>query len=240
MRGSAPRQPGPVNWARVGTITKQKSKCLLIHASICRVFTSDSILPIDPLETSVGSSDENALALIVLCLRDVCASYTRFTPPALSSNGAFHVPSPRGLANVLATSVMLRRVSPSKEPFKVECNVNGGWINIENRATVSRGVQNEMSFLTLPGAEMCRLRFKYQREGMVWRLLRTIVPRGAPYHQFPNRFSQWVWLQNPIGPKLLTLMRRDHFRRPPHWTQVTAIELNMGGRFLRPENGFKK
>ena len=110
----------------------------------------------------------------------------------------------------------------SQEPFEVECNINDGWIRIENRATVSRGIQNEMSFLTLPGAEMCRLRFKYQREGLVWRVLRTIVPRGAPYHQFSNRFSQWVWLKNPFGPKLLTVMRRSHFRRPPHWTQVTA------------------
>ncbi len=111
----------------------------------------------------------------------------------------------------------------SQDPFEVECKVHDRWVQIENRASVRWSIQNEMSFLILPGTEMCRLHFKYQREALGWRLMRTIVPRGAPYHQFPNRFWQWAWLKTPLGPELVTLMyHRNHFSRPPRWQVMTA------------------
>jgi hypothetical protein len=95
-------------------------------------------------------------------------------------------------------------------------------VRIDNRASI-RSIGSEMPFLIWPDTEMCRLHFKYQREGLRWRLLRALVPRGAPYHQFPNRFWRWVWVNTPIGPKLITLMyHRDHFRRPPRWSGMTA------------------
>jgi hypothetical protein len=110
----------------------------------------------------------------------------------------------------------------SPEPFQVECKVRDRWMKIENRASI-RWIQNEISFLIWPGTEKCRLHFQYQREGLRWRLLRASVPQGVPYHQFPNRFWQWVWLKTPVGPKLITLMyHRNHFRRPPHWSDMTA------------------
>ena len=111
----------------------------------------------------------------------------------------------------------------SQDPFEVECKVHDRWVQIENRASVRWSIQNEISFLILPGTEMCRLHFKYQREAFRWRLLRTIVPQWAPYHQFPNRFWRWAWLKTPLGPKLVTLMyHRKHFSRPPRWKVMTG------------------
>ena len=123
----------------------------------------------------------------------------------------------------------------SQDPFDVECKVRDRWVKIDNHASI-RSMQSEMWFLILPGTEMSRLHFKYQREGMKWRLLRALVPSGVPYHQFPNRFWQWLWLKTPLGPKLITLMyHRNHFRRPPHWEDMTAEIAIPSGLVLREQ-----
>jgi hypothetical protein len=165
---------------------------------------------------------------VALLITEVCARHYRVQVKSLGLE-------PSGLydqAGAELPFVTLRLAVPelddagvefSRDPFEVECKVHDRWVQIENRASIRWSIQNEVSFLILPGTHMCRLHFKYQRETLRWRLLRTIVPQGAPYHQFPNRFWQWAWIKTPVGPKLVTLMyHRKHFSRPPHWNQMTV------------------
>ena len=107
------------------------------------------------------------------------------------------------------------------EWMKIEAKARGRWVETENRcnlSSISPARKSDVLLLLPADSEACRLRLKYARESLLWRVEGELWHLGV---RLPPRVARWIY--PPAG-------RRPHWRRlnfelalPPKGTQPVGI-----------------